>query len=202
MRDSRTHTFEAATLHSLPVIAVTEGRILGRVKETIFDPEDHALIGVTVSRRDGKPEDFLDVRQARCLGPFAVTTSATANLQKLESHARAHEVVASGVHVRDAPVLTDAGEPIGKIAQIWIRDDGGVAAYVAASGSFLFGRKRRLSPHDVIVIGEDAMIVQTPRAEPVPSDAEPAPVAQHASPRPHIIVAGRDRRDGDGRGSG
>jgi hypothetical protein len=99
-------------------------------------------VGITLSRRDG-PEDFLDARRVRHLGPFAVTISATADLQTVESHDRARAVSAAGVRFRGAPVLTDDGETIGRLAQIWLAADGAVVEYVTAARSFLFSKKRR-----------------------------------------------------------
>ncbi len=195
MRHGRTHTFEAATLHPLPVIAVNEGRILGRVKDTIFDPAGHALVGVTVSRRDGKPEDFLAVNRARRLGPFAVTTAASADLRTVESHDRARDVLAAGIRLRGAPVLTDDGEPIGKLAEIWLREDGAVVEYVAAARSFLFSKKRRLTPRDVIVIGDDVMIVHRSAIERRRNDA-PAAAATTRQAAPEGSIAS-DRGDGE-----
>jgi sporulation protein YlmC with PRC-barrel domain len=152
-------TFESSTLRGLPILAIGEGRILGKVKEEVYDPKTHTLLGVIVSPANGGSESFLDRLRVRRLGPFAVTVVNSDDLQELREHERAQEVVVSNIRLRGAPVITDIGEQIGRIDQIWIDDSGAVLKYRSSNGGFGFGQRHDIAPKDISVVGEDAVIV-------------------------------------------
>lgn len=153
-------TFDAASLRSLPVIATSEGRVLGRVKDALFDPQAHHLIGVLVSARGrGGGAALLDRARIRSLGPFAVTTASGDDLQPLETHGRAQAVAASRIHLQGAPVLAEDGERIGSVRRIWVSDDGEVERYESASGPLAISGRFSIEPAQVLAIGEDAMVV-------------------------------------------
>jgi len=154
-------SFESGTLHSLPVVAVSEGRILGRVKDLVFDPAAHTMIGLTFSGGNGRGENFIDADRIRCLGPHAIIIATGRDVSDIDEHARASEVVASGIRVRGADVMTDTGRPLGKIDKVWMREDGCVLRYQASMGGWGFGRSQKIEPEDVVVIGEDVAIVSS-----------------------------------------
>lgn len=149
--------FDSATLHSLPVLAISEGRVLGKVKDEIFDPQRHVLVGLTVDGADG--ERFVDLERVQRLGPFAVTVRRSSDLQDLSDHERALAIVDSGIKLRGEPVLTDVGEPMGRLDKIWIDDRGDVIKYRCSLGSIGLRRSREITPDQVMVVGQDAMIV-------------------------------------------
>ena len=161
MQLTANRTFESTTLDSLPVVAVDEGRVLGRVRDLVFDPAAHMLLGAIVARSGGHPDAFLDISYVRQLGPFAVTIFRSDELQPLNAAPRAFEVVQSGVRVRGAPVMTEIGEPIGRLDKVWLDSSGRVVKYRASTGGLGLGRRREILPTDVVVIGEDVIIVKT-----------------------------------------
>lgn len=153
-------SFESGTLQSLPVVAVNEGRVLGRVKDLVFDPDAHTMIGLTFSGRNGGG-DFIDADRIRCLGPHAIIIATGRDVSAIDEHARASEVVVSGIRVRGADVMTDTGRPLGKIDKVWMREDGSVLRYQASMGGWGFGRSQKIDPKDIVVIGEDVAIVSS-----------------------------------------
>ena len=168
--------FEASTLHALPVVAINEGRILGKVKDAVFDPASHSLIGLTVNGRNGRGEAFVDCTRIRRLGPYAIIVGSEADIGNVDGHERASEIVSSGIRIRGADVMTDAGRPIGKIDRVWIRHDGTVTRYRASVGGFGFGRSHDLTPDDVVVIGEDVVIVSS---EAIDGPQQPTDAMRH-----------------------
>jgi len=153
-------SFESGTLQSLPVVAVNEGRILGRVKDLVFDPAAHTMIGLTFSGGNGRG-DFIDADRIGCLGPHAIIVATGRDVTAIDDHARASEVVASGIRVRGADVITDTGRPLGKLDKVWMREDGSVLRYQASMGGWGFGRSQKIDPEDIVVIGEDVAIVSS-----------------------------------------
>src|SRR5438128_12156162 len=111
----------ANDLLGLPVIATMEGRIMGRVKDVIFDPSEHQLLGVLVSRKhEPGGAAFLDRDSVRALGPHAVSVTREDDLRPLDANLRAKEVTESGIHLQSTPVLTELGEQVGQIREIII----------------------------------------------------------------------------------
>lgn len=177
-------SFESATLQALPVVAVNQGRILGKVKDVVFDPATHTMIGLMLSGRNGRGENFIDAARVRRLGPYAVIVATEQDVMSIDEHARASEIVASGVRVRGADVMTDAGRPIGKIDKVWLRDDGTVLRYRASVGGWGLGRSHELEPKDIVVIGEDVVIVSSEAVDGVrPSAQGPAQAGEQDQPQ-------------------
>jgi sporulation protein YlmC with PRC-barrel domain len=156
-----TRRFEVSSLQALPIVAIYEGKVLGNVKEPVFDPDSHSLVGLTLSGKNGDGERFVDRARVLRLGPHAVTVLYAADVGRMNDHERAREIVESRVRVRGAPVMTDAGEPIGKVDKVWLDDTGSVLQYRASNGGWgLFGT-HEIAPESVVVIGEDVVIVST-----------------------------------------
>ena len=169
--DQRPQEIESRKLIHLPVVAIAEGKVLGRVDELIFDPKQQSLLGVRISGNHGRDGAFVDCGRIRRLGPFAVVVMEEADLQRSDDHDRARDVLASGIRVRGAQVMTDAGEPAGRIDRVWMSPEGRVLRYRASDGAFAFARGHEIMPADVQVIGEDAMIIAASVVHP---DAAPA----------------------------
>lgn len=151
---------DANQLLSMPVIAVNEGKELGRVKDVLFDPERHTLLGFMVSPNAGMEAlKFVDRDQIEAIGDSAITVSASAALQEVSSQPRAQEIVDSCLHLRGTNVVTETGNSLGTIDKILIDDSGNVTAYHASSGLLGFGDKTDILPQEVISIGDDAIVV-------------------------------------------
>ncbi|MEX0749201.1 MAG: PRC-barrel domain-containing protein [Dehalococcoidia bacterium] len=151
---------DANELLSMPVIAITEGKELGRVKDVLFDPAEHALLGVMVSPAGGMNGlMFLERAHIRAIGDNAITVRVSGVLDELASRPRAQEIIDSGLHLRGTPVVTETGNSLGTVDKILIDDGGNITAYHASSGLLGFGDKTDIMPHEVVSIGDDAIIV-------------------------------------------
>ena len=154
-------TRSANELMSFPVISTREGREVGRVKDVVFDPGKHELLGMMVSTgaSDADPTMFLPRTAIHSIGDHAVTVESEEKLTNASSYARVREVLDSGIHLKGSPVLTEGGDAIGKVDRILVDDEGRVAAYEVSHGLFSFINRRRIPPDGVISIGQDAVIV-------------------------------------------
>jgi len=151
---------DANELLSMPVIATTEGKELGRVKDVLFDPDRHALLGLMVSPTTGMDSlKFVDRDQIQAIGDTAITVSGAGVLHEVSSQPRAREVVDSGLHLRGTNVVTETGNSLGTVDKVLIDESGNVASYHASSGLLGFGDKTDIMPQEVISIGEDAIVV-------------------------------------------
>jgi uncharacterized protein YrrD len=160
------HEIESRKVLNLPVIAIGEGKVLGRVDDLIFDPKQQSLLGVQVAGKYARNGAFVECGRIRRLGPFAIVVMEEADLQRSDDHDRARDVLASGIRVRGAQVMTDAGEPAGRIDRVWMSPEGRILRYRASDGGFAFARGHEITPSDVQVIGEDAIIVSASAIHP------------------------------------
>ena len=162
---------EARKLRGREVIAIREGMVVGRVRNLVFDPIEHRLLGMLVSRGRRHNALFLPASAIRRMGPHAVTTDHQANLGPLSAHPRAAALVASGVRFEGAPVMLDDGARIATLRDIWIDGSYNVVRYDAAHGVFPFERRLRISPGQVIIVGPDAMVLHADPRAGVPAPA-------------------------------
>ena len=162
----RPHEIESRKILNLPVVAIGEGKVLGRVDDLVFDPKQQSLLGVQIAGKYARHGAFVECGRIRRLGPFAVVVMEEADLQRSDDHDRARDVLASGIRVRGAQVMTDAGEPAGRIDRVWMSPEGRIVRYRASDGGFAFARGHEIAPSDVQVIGEDAMIVAASAVHP------------------------------------
>jgi uncharacterized protein YrrD len=151
---------EANQQLSKPVIPVNEGKELGRVKDVLFDPDRHALLGVMVSPNTGMDTlKFVDRDQIESIGDSAITVSGSSALTEVSSQPRAEEIVNSGLHLKGTSVVTETGNSLGTVDKILIDDTGNITAYHASSGLLGFGDRTDVLPDEVISVGDDAIVV-------------------------------------------
>lgn len=175
---------DANELMSMPVMATAAGQEIGRVKDVLFDPSSHSLLGLMVASTGG-PESvmFLQRQRIKGIGQDAVTVDGVSALQPFSTAGRAREVVESGIHLRGANVLTEGGDSVGKIDKVLVNEDGSIASYQVAKGVLGFASRREIPPSEVVSIGEDAVIVSNAAGEMDDDEAE-----RHASDEPRIHV--------------
>jgi uncharacterized protein YrrD len=180
---------DANELMSMPVVATTAGRELGRVKDVLFDPSAHALLGLMVTAPGVDSTMFLERERIKGIGQDAVTVDGESALEPFAQAGRAREVVDSGIHLRGANVLTEGGDSVGKLDKVLVNEDGSVASYQVSKGILGFSSRKEIPPSEVLKIGEDAVIVSNAAAE-IGDEEEPA--SPEDEPRIHTI----DHRDG------
>lgn len=147
----------AGELVSKPVIDTAEGRSLGRVKDAMFEPEQHLLYGLLVETEAG--DRFLARDAVRGFGADAVTVDGEGAITDLGTESRARELMESGIRLRGTKVITETGDSLGTVDKIMIEDDGSVVCYQTASGLLGIGERHEVPPSRVMRIGTDAIIV-------------------------------------------
>ena len=164
---------DASNLMSMPVISTSEGKELGKVKDVLFDPNEHAILAVMVTP-SGRDTTMLVVRERiNSIGDKAITVNDVGALQELTAAPRAQEIIDSCVHLRGTSVVSETGNSLGTVDKILIDESGNVAAYRASSGLLGFGAKTDISPSEVISVGQDALVVSA-SAEQKADDGEPS----------------------------
>lgn len=151
---------ELKGLMNRPVISVSTGRELGSVSRLLFEPRTYALYGFGV-RGKGKndPELVLVKGNVKAIGADAITVEGDDKVSVLSEDMRSQELVALGKGLKGKRIVTEDGNQLGKMATLTLNEDGGIRALHAASGIFGRGAGKDISPGNVLVAGQDAIIV-------------------------------------------
>jgi uncharacterized protein YrrD len=165
---------DATELVSMPVIATSEGRELGRIRDVLFDPGQQVLLGLLVNSSAGNTDVPMFVQRSaiKGVGNDAVTVEDGSALQPYAAHDEARRVVESGIHLRGATVMTEGGDAVGKVDKVMLAEDGTIEGYTTNSGLLGFGEKNEISSDQVLRIGADAVIISDLRPRTDPSSPE------------------------------
>jgi uncharacterized protein YrrD len=117
----------AKDLRGMPLLAVDTGEKLGEIRDAIIRPVEGGVIGMVVRTRENE-ELRLNINDAT-IGPNAVMTS----LESFEYAGERAREMAGGVRALDdlvgSNVVTEDGDLLGRISEIYITTDRPQAAY-------------------------------------------------------------------------
>ena len=174
----------------MPVYDLETGRIIGRVRRLIVDPEARAVAGLLIKGRLGKGAPCLPFRELHAIGRHAVTVRSASALAPLSEHPDLQELLRSRRRVYHTPILTEGGRFLGDVDEFTIDPKSGRIEALLLSGGLirdLFRGQAVLPAHLVLTIGEDVVIVRdeaVPLLEPRAVGAGGAGPERHAKDRP------------------
>ena len=150
------------------VVAMAEGRTLGRPPNIFIDPVQHRVAVIVMVSSD-IPE-LTVVARARSVLSFESDTIAIEALTSLRIAAHdelALDLMARGVTLHGRPVLSSRGERLGTIKEVLIDDAGCVTEYWIRPRRFGFLRRSlKIHPDDLSApAGDVAVVDQTERSE-------------------------------------
>ncbi len=167
----------------LPVISISEGLELGTAKSLVINPAQGAVAAIVID--DGKwymGAKLLPFTAIAGLGESAITVESASNVVTVSSAPDLEKLLAAGVTVIGAKVLTKTGRIQGKITEIAVdaagkivsceieEADGGVA-HIPTQRVFTFAK-------DVVIVADgDAPAPAAKPAEAPPAAAAPAAAA-------------------------
>jgi len=76
-----------------------------------------------------------------------------------EEDAHAAELTSLGIGLKGMRIVTEDGNQLGKMGSLLMNEDGTIEAYHAKTGIMGFGKGRDIEPSNVLIAGEDAIIV-------------------------------------------
>jgi uncharacterized protein YrrD len=145
------------------VVTMKEGRLLGRPLDILVDPEAHKIAFLVLAL--GEALEATVVVRAENVHTFEGDTLPIESIALLEIAAhdeRALALLANGFHMRGQPVLSAAGQQLGRIVSILVNDTGEVTEYRVRKG-FLgrFRRALRVSPSSLRTMGGETAVLGT-----------------------------------------
>lgn len=155
-------TRDAKQFLNLPVISLGSGNKLGDIDELIFQPNVHRLFGFVVKGVEDDRRLLVRKESVHAAGKDAVTVADEAALEFLDANDEAREIVGhrNGGHLTQMTVFSEDGEQLGKVDKVLLDDDLTVSAYHASSGILGLGSKTEIKPDEVVMAGEDTIVVR------------------------------------------
>lgn len=154
---------ESRWLTRMPVYDLETGRIVGRVRRLIVDPDERRVVGLLLATRLGKEAHCLPFRELHAVGEHAVTVRGLEAITPLSEQPDMVEVLRSRRRIYHAPVLTEGGRFLGDVDEFTVNPRTGRVEALFVSGGLirdLFRGQAVLPAHVVLTIGEDAVIVR------------------------------------------
>lgn len=161
----------------MPIYDVETGRIVGRVRRLLVDPDERRVVGLLLAGRLGKEAHCLPFRELHAIGEHAVTVRGTDGIAPLSEQPELAEVLRSRRRLYHAPILSEGGRFLGDVDEFTVNPRSGRIEALILSGGLirdLFRGQAVLPAHLVLTIGEDAIIVRdqaVSHLEPRPRDA-------------------------------
>ncbi|MBO8141788.1 MAG: PRC-barrel domain-containing protein [Firmicutes bacterium] len=154
---------ESRCLNRMPVYDLETGRVVGRVRRLIVDPDERKVVGLLLSTRVGKEALCLPFRDLHAIGDHAVTVRGTDCIGPLSEHPEMLETMRSRRRLYHAPVLTEGGRFLGDVDEFFVNPKHGRVESLLLSGGLirdLFRGQASLPAHLVLTVGQDAVIVR------------------------------------------
>ncbi|HEY8418614.1 MAG TPA: PRC-barrel domain-containing protein [Limnochordales bacterium] len=154
---------ESRWLTRMPVYDLETGRVVGRIRRLIVDPDERRVVGLLLATRLGKEAQCLPFRELHAVGEHAVTVRGLEAITPLSEQPDMVEVLRSRRRIYHAPVLTEGGRFLGDVDEFTVNPRTGRVEALFVSGGLirdLFRGQAVLPAHVVLTIGEDAVIVR------------------------------------------
>jgi uncharacterized protein YrrD len=152
----------AKTLLDLPIVSLAEGRVVGRVRDVIFDPPGGRIAGLLVKEASLLSDArVVPLERVRTLGDDAITVPDRHAVQPSLRIRPLRRLLNAGVRLNGLHVVTEGGRDLGTVDEVFIGKAGDIVGYELNLGMVAETmRGKGLIPGaDVLAAGPDALIV-------------------------------------------
>jgi len=161
---------QAKSLLGRAVVSQADGKVLGHARDIVFDHDTNEALSIVIADKD--LFGLIDAvvvpwRFVRALNGDVIMVESAQSAMKLRDDARSHGAVSRETVLSGTTILSDKGETLGTLADMFIDATSGDVVGYAVSGGFLSdtlrGKKFIPAPPG-LEIGKDAAIAR-PTAE-------------------------------------
>ncbi|MCX7779686.1 MAG: PRC-barrel domain-containing protein [Negativicutes bacterium] len=185
---------KSADILGLPVISITEGKELGKVKNLVVNPAAGSVAALAID--DGKwylGAKLLPFSAIIGLGEYAVTIESSSNVSLYSENPELEKLLTAEVGVIGSKVLTKSGRILGKVNEFIVDLSGKITACEVEDAN---GEVSHLPSGRVLTFGKEVLIVgetdeplvaatSAPKVDFTPVTPVPAPaVTASAEPTP------------------
>ncbi len=148
-------------LVGLPVMDVSMGNVVGRVRQIILSPSDRRIAGFVVGGRFGRDKVVVRFGDILSLGDDAVTIEGTNCIRKLRQSPELQKLTTAKGQLYNASIMTTTGRHLGMVDEILVSDAGDITHLVVSEGVLrdLVRGMKTIAAGYIKAVGEDAVIV-------------------------------------------
>jgi uncharacterized protein YrrD len=154
---------KSTEIQSLPIINISDGSEIGKVRSLVVNPEKGSVDFLTVEHEDWQISvRAIPFKKVVGIGEYAVTVEHENAVIDLNEIPIANSLVNKKIRVTDARLMTRKGQIIGEIVEFHVDDESGAIRTLevkSKSDSYYLD-----SPH-VLTWGKDIVIVKEDAAE-------------------------------------
>lgn len=152
---------KSAEMKALPIISISDGSEIGRVKSLVINPEKGSVDFLTIEHEDWQVSvKAIPFKKVVGIGEYAVTVENENAVIDLNEIPIANQLVNKKIKINDTRVMTRKGQMIGNIQEFYVDDETGAIVYLelnAQDNTFFLGTEHVLTfGKDIIIVNEDA----------------------------------------------
>ncbi|MGM0841861.1 MAG: PRC-barrel domain-containing protein [Bacillota bacterium] len=152
---------KSAEMKALPIISISDGSEIGRVKSLVINPEKGSVDFLTIEHEDWQVSvKAIPFKKVVGIGEYAVTVENENAVIDLNEIPIANQLVNKKIKINDTRVMTRKGQMIGNIQEFYVDDETGAIVFLelnAQDNTFFLGTEHVLTfGKDIIIVNEDA----------------------------------------------
>jgi uncharacterized protein YrrD len=153
----------------LPIISISDGQQVGKVKSLVINPEKGSIDFLTIEHEDWQVSvKAIPFKKVVGIGEYAVTVESDNAVIDLNEIPIANQLVNKKIRITNTKVMTRKGELIGEISEFYVDDEtGNILGMDIKSG----GSEQILRSDFVLTYGKDIVIVKEDAADGFLTDA-------------------------------
>lgn len=157
--------YRSKKLLALPVISLSDGEELGKVKGIIIDSETISLAALVLDYRKGflKEPRLIHFDQITSFGDYAITIKNPSACERIGSRPQLNPLVRQPVQILGAKVLSEDGNLLGTVEEFTFEPTTGKISSLELTDnllSTLFKGKSYLDGNTITALGKSTIIVQ------------------------------------------
>ncbi|RDY66076.1 PRC-barrel domain-containing protein [Halobacillus sp. SY10] len=109
-----------------PIISISAGEEIGRVKSIVINPEKGSVDFLTVEHEDWQVSvKAIPFQKIIGIGKYAITVESTHSILDLNEIPIANQLINKKVYIKGAQVMTRVGELVGEITEYYVNETNG-----------------------------------------------------------------------------
>ncbi len=142
----------------LPIISISEGQQVGKVKSLVINPDKGSIDFLTIEHEDWQVSvKAIPFKKVVGIGEYAVTVESDSAVIDLNEIPIANQLVNKKIKITNTKVMTRKGELLGEVTEYFIDDETGNILGVLLN---LPNREVTLASDSILTYGKDIIIVK------------------------------------------
>ncbi len=148
----------SAQIISLPIISISDGIQVGKVRSLVLNPEKGSIDFLTIEHEDWQASiKAIPFKKVIGIGEFALTIESSNAIIDLNEIPIANQLVNKKIQIKDTRVMTRKGELIGEVMEYYVDDETG---HLLGMELKTPNQQITISAEFVLTYGKDILIVK------------------------------------------